>query len=84
MSLLIFSLIYYFISHLQCISRLCIVAVLKFIIKQHYFSVFFFIIFFILIFFHLPVIIGEGGVQNYKNYAIPSFAYVGSAFSYVD
>lgn len=34
--------------------------------------------------FHLPVIIGEGGVQIYKNYAIPSFAYVGSAFSYVD
>lgn len=34
--------------------------------------------------FHLPVIIGECGVQIYKNYAIPSFAYVGSAFSYVD
>lgn len=25
-----------------------------------------------------------GRVQIYKNYAIPSFAYVGSAFSYVD
>lgn len=82
MSLLIFSFIYYFRSHLQCISRLCIVAVLKFIIKQHYFSVFWCCWFFF--FFHLPVIIGEGGVQNYKNYAIPSFAYVGSAFSYVD
>lgn len=27
---------------------------------------------------------GRAGVQIYKNYAIPSFAYVGSAFSYVD
>lgn len=88
---------YYSISQLRCISRLCIVAVLKFVINQHFrfqyfggfsnnLSSFFFVCLFVLFslffsaqFVHLPVTIVEGGIQNYENYAIPSFAYVGSA-----
>lgn len=34
--------------------------------------------------FHLPVTIEEGGIQMYENYAIPTFAYVGSAYRYVN
>lgn len=91
MTLLIFSFIYYFISHLQCVSRLCIVTVLKFIINQHFF---FFSILVVVIFDSVLIVClfispssshyWGGRVQIYKNYAIPSFAYVGSAFSYVD
>lgn len=94
MKSLIFNFMYYSISQLHCISRLCIVAVLKFVINQRFFVLFspqyfgglsnnlssFFVFFFsfsILIFVHLPVTIVEGGCQNYENYAIPSFAYVG-------
>lgn len=33
---------------------------------------------------HLPVTIAEGGIQIYENYAIPSFAYVGSAYRCVN
>jgi hypothetical protein len=35
-------------------------------------------------FAHLPVTIVEGGIQIYENYAIPTFAYVGSAFRRVE
>lgn len=101
MKLLIFNFMYYSISQLHCISRLCIVAVLKFVINQHFFFSVFFggfsnnlssFVFFIFIFFslstlifvHLPATIVEGGIQNYENYAIPSFAYVGSAYRCVN
>ena len=89
--LLIFNIIYYFISQLHCISRLCIVAALKFIINQHHvFSIFvdflitfhFFFLLFCL-FFYLSVTFEEGEIQIYENYAIPSFAYVGSAYRFV-
>lgn len=98
MKLLIFNFMYYSISQLHCISRLCIVAVLKFVINQRFLLFLFFFfqyfggfsnslssfvfvcsLFFNAHFVHLPVTIVEGGIQNYENYAIPSFAYVGSA-----
>lgn len=103
MKLLIFNFMYYSMSQLHCISRLCIVAVLKFVINQHFFvclfvcfqyfggfsnnlSSFVFLFFFFsqCSFVHLPVTIAEGGIQNYENYAIPSFAYVGSAYRCVN
>lgn len=91
-------------SQLHCISRLCIVAVLKFVINQHFFLFVCLFVFSILVVFlitchllfslclfffnahfvHLPVTIAEGGIQNYENYAIPSFAYVGSAYRCVN
>lgn len=97
MKLLIFNFMYYSISQLHCISRLCIVAVLKFVINQHFFFFFpsilvvflityhlLFSLFFNAHFVHLPITIVEGGIQNYENYAIPSFAYVGSAYRCVN
>lgn len=84
MTLLIFSFIYYFISHLQCVSRLCIVTVLKFIINQHFFFQYFGGLIVCLFISPSSSHYWGGRVQIYKNYAIPSFAYVGSAFSYVD
>lgn len=96
MKLLIFNFMYYSISQLHCISRLCIVAVLKFVIYQHlfFFSIlvvflitfhlFFCLLFSNAHFVHLPVTIVEGGIQKYENYAIPSFAYVSSAYRCVN
>lgn len=87
---------YYSISQLHRISRLCIVAVLKFVINQHFFPPSILVVFLITChllfslffnahFVHLPVTIVEGGIiQNYENYAIPSFAYVGSAYRCVN
>lgn len=53
---------------------------LKIVIDQQYFQYFgvFLLTFHV---FHLPINIWGEGFQIYTNYAIPSFAYVGSAFS---
>lgn len=75
MKLLIFNFMYYSISQLHCISRLCIVAVLKFVINQHFqyfggfsnnLSSFCFPFIFNAHFVHLPVTIVEGGFRIMK------------------
>ena len=103
MKLLIFNFMYYSISQLHRISRLCIVAVLKFVINQHSFFLFcFFSLLSILVVFlitcHLffffflycsflfifQLLLRRVEFRIMKNYAIPSFAYVGSAYRCVN
>lgn len=98
MKLLIFNFMYYSFSQLHRISKLCIVAVWKFVINQllccfFLFSSVFLVVFLILSSFFSLFSLTCSSSSCYcrrvefrlmKNYAIPSFAYVGSAYRCVN